>query len=140
MRTLLSLTEGRRETGLARYIFVLLGGALGTGFRYWLSTLVYSIVREPTFPYANLIINVSGSFLIGFLAELFDTRISVSPVVRVALLTGVLGGYTTFSSFAFETYSLARDGEFVRATVNVMASVMLGLLAVWVGVRVAQLI
>ena len=125
---------------MAKIVLVLLGGAFGTGLRYFLSIFIYSSVKEPTFPYANLVINVSGSFLIGVLAELFDSRILVTPVTRVALLTGVLGGYTTFSSFAFETVSLLRDGEFWLATLNVSLSIVLGLAAVWLGMRLAQLL
>jgi len=125
---------------LGKTIAVLLGGAFGTGMRYFLSTFVYCVIKQPSFPYANLIINVSGSFAIGLLAELFDARLLVSPTVRVAILTGVLGGYTTFSSFSFETYSLLRDGQMGLAIVNASGSVLLGLLAVWLGVRVAQMI
>jgi CrcB protein len=123
---------------LIKVIAVLLGGAVGTGFRYGLSTFIYSLVEKPSFPYANFVINVSGSFVIGLLAELFDTRVLVSPTVRVALLTGVLGGYTTFSSFSFETFSLIRDGEMWLAALNALGSVALGLIAVWLGVRLAQ--
>lgn len=123
---------------MSKTLALLLGGALGTGCRYWLSTLVYSIIVEPTFPYANMIINVSGSLAIGFLAGLFEQRILISPVLRLALLTGVLGGYTTFSSFAYETYTLLRDGELGLAFLNAAGSVFLGLGAVWVGIRVAQ--
>ena len=122
------------------YIAVLVGGAFGAICRYILSGFVYSIVRQPTFPYANLIVNISGSFLIGLLAELFDTRLLVSPLTRVALLTGVLGGYTTFSSFSFETFALLRDGEYWLASLNVSTSVLLGLAAVWAGIRLAQTI
>lgn len=78
--------------------------------------------------------------MIGFLAELFDTRVLVSPTIRVAVLTGILGGYTTFSSFSFETYELLRDGELWRGALNASASVLLGLAAVWAGVRIAQLL
>lgn len=102
--------------------------------------MIYSKVRQPTFPYANLIINVSGSFLIGLLAELFESRFLVSPTTRIALLTGMLGGYTTFSSFAFETFSLVRDGQMGLAALNVSASMGLGLGAVWLGIRLAQLL
>lgn len=122
-----------------RYLAVLVGGAFGTGLRYSLSTLIYSSINEPTFPYANLVINVSGSFMIGLLAELFESRWLVSPTTRVAVLTGILGGYTTFSSFSFETYALLRDGEIGRGIFNASASVLLGLAAVWLGIRVAQL-
>ena len=123
-----------------KVLLVLLGGAVGTGCRYGLSTLVYSLIEQPTFPYANLIINVSGSFIIGLLAELFEARLLVSPTLRVALLTGVLGGYTTFSSFSFETFSLLRDGEMWLGLLNAIGSVILGLIAVWIGVRIAQFI
>ena len=123
---------------MLKIILVLLGGAIGTGFRYGLSSLVYSRIESPTFPYANLIINVSGSFAIGVLAELFNERVLVSSAIRAALLTGLLGGYTTFSSFSYETFSLIRDGEWFRATLNAVGSVLLGLIAVWLGVRLAQ--
>lgn len=124
---------------MVRYLAVLAGGALGTGLRYSLSSLIYSTVKEPTFPYANLVINVSGSFMIGLLAELFEARLLVSPTIRIAILTGILGGYTTFSSFSFETYALLRDGEMWRGILNASASVLLGLAAVWLGIRLAQL-
>ena len=123
---------------MLKIILVLLGGAIGTGCRYGLSTWIYARIERPTFPYANLVINVSGSFAIGLLAELFDGRVLVSPTVRASLLTGFLGGYTTFSSFSWETFSLIRDGEWFRATLNAVGSVLLGLVAVWLGVRLAQ--
>ena len=125
---------------MLRIVLVLAGGALGTLFRYFLSSFIYSKVKAPSFPYANLIINVSGSLLIGLLAELLETRLLVSPTTRIALLTGVLGGYTTFSSFAFETFSLLRDGQVGLAMLNVSASMALGLGAVWLGIRLAQLV
>ena len=124
---------------MIRYLAVLAGGAFGTGLRYSLSTLIYSRIKEPTFPYANFVINVSGSFMIGLLVELFEARWHVSPTTRLALITGILGGYTTFSGFSFETYVLLREGELFRGILNVSASVVLGLAAVWLGIRVAQL-
>lgn len=124
---------------IIKILLVLLGGAIGTGCRYGLSAFVYSVIEKPSFPYANFLINVSGSFVIGILAELFEARLLVSPTVRVALLTGLLGGYTTFSSFSFETFSLLRDGQIWLALVNALGSVLLGLVAVWMGVRLAQL-
>jgi CrcB protein len=125
---------------VVKILLVLLGGALGTGCRYGLSALIYSVIEKPAFPYANFIINISGSFLIGLLAELFEARVLVSPAVRAALLTGVLGGYTTFSSFSFETLSLLRSGEIWLALVNALGSVLAGLVAVWLGMRLVQLI
>lgn len=124
---------------VAKVLLILLGGALGTGCRYWLSTFVYSVIENPFFPYANFIINMSGSFIIGILAGLFEARVLVSPTIRVALMTGVLGGYTTFSSFSLETFALLRDGQMFLALVNALGSVLLGLIAVWMGVRLVQL-
>ncbi len=124
---------------MLKILLVLLGGAIGTGCRYGLSSLVYSLIERPNFPYANFIINISGSFIIGFLAELFDQGLLASPTLRVALFTGLLGGYTTFSSFSFETFLLLRDGEWFRAIFNAAGSVLLGLMAVWAGIRLAQL-
>ncbi|HEY8460550.1 MAG TPA: fluoride efflux transporter CrcB [Blastocatellia bacterium] len=123
---------------MLKIILVLLGGAIGTGCRYGLSLLIYSRMEQPLFPYANLVINVSGSFIIGFLAELFDGRVTVSPTTRAALFVGMLGGYTTFSSFSYETFTLIRAGEWLRAALNAVGSVTLGLIAVWLGVRLAQ--
>src|SRR5262245_23610821 len=123
---------------MLKIILVLLGGAIGTGCRFGLTALIYSRVKNPKFPYANLVINVSGSFIIGFLAELFDNRVHVSPTARAALFVGFLGGYTTFSSFSLETFLLIREDEWLRATLYSAGSVMLGLAAVWLGVRLAQ--
>src|SRR5262245_52394401 len=116
---------------MLKIILVLLGGAIGTDFRYGLSSLVYSRIESPTCPYANLTINESGRLAIGLLAELFNERVLGSPAIRAALLTGLLGGYTTFSSFSYETFSLIRDGEWFRAALNAVGSVLLGLIAVW---------
>lgn len=77
--------------------------------------------------------------MIGLLAGLFEARLLVSPTTRIAVFTGILGGYTTFSSFSFETYALLRDGEMWRGILNASASVLLGLATVWLGIRVAQL-
>ena len=122
----------------AKILCVILGSGIGGFFRYGLSTLVYQRLERPIFPYANLIINVSGSFLVGLLAELFETRFLVSPNVRIALLTGVLGGYTTFSSFSLETLSLFRAGETWLALANAFGSLFFGLAAVWLGVKLAH--
>lgn len=121
-----------------KVVLLLLGGAAGTAGRYYLSSFVYARVREPVFPIANLLVNVSGSFAIGVLSEWFSVRALVSPAVRVALISGLLGGYTTFSSFAFESFALLRDGEVALATLNVAASVVLGMAAVWAGIRLVQ--
>lgn len=121
-----------------RLLLVAAGGAVGTGCRYALSTFIYAHIDRPTFPWANLLVNVSGSFAIGVLAQVFDARLLVSPTARAMLLTGVLGGYTTFSSFAYETLALMRDGEYASALLNAGGNLVLGLLAVWLGMRLVQ--
>lgn len=122
---------------MAKIVLVLLGGAFRTGLRYLLSILILKSQRTNV-PLRNSDINISGSVLIGILAELFEARVLVAPVARVALLTGVLGGYTTFSSFTFETVSLLRDGQMFLATLNVSLSIVLGLAAVWIGMRLVN--
>jgi CrcB protein len=123
---------------MQKLLLVLLGGAIGTGFRYGLANLINATFKQPQFPYSTFIINVTGSFVIGSLAAYFEARASASVIYRAALMTGVLGGYTTFSSFSLETLSLLRDGRADAALLYVSASVLFGLGAVWAGMRVAQ--
>ncbi|HWC76712.1 MAG TPA: fluoride efflux transporter CrcB [Blastocatellia bacterium] len=125
---------------MERVLLVLLGGAFGTGLRYSLSLAIHPHINGSPFPYATLLVNLSGCLAIGVLAELFEARVLVSPNVRVALLTGVLGGYTTFSSFGFDTFHMIREGRIGLAAVNVSASVVLGLTAVWAGMRLGRLL
>jgi CrcB protein len=123
------------------YFLVGLGGALGSVARFWLSGLVASQIGE-TFPWGTLVINVTGSFVIGFFATLTgpDGRVFAGSTTRQFVMTGLCGGYTTFSSFSLQTLNLARDGEWLRAGGNITGSVALCLVAVWLGhVAAAQL-
>jgi CrcB protein len=121
-----------------KFLLVLLGGAIGTGCRFGVSNLAAAMFGLRRFPVATFFVNLTGSFAIGFLVELFDERVAVAPELRAALVVGVLGGYTTFSSFSLETLNLLRDGAWGQALVYPLASVMLGLLAVWAGVQLAR--
>jgi fluoride exporter len=116
------------------------GGFLGSIARYLLSSWVHRILDNPWFPYGTLIVNVTGSFIIGFLAGLAETRSAFNSAARLFLFIGVLGGFTTFSSFALETLTLARNTQFLGALINVSAQLVLGLIAVWLGYIVAQVI
>lgn len=120
-------------------ILVLIGGAVGTGCRYGLSILIYSILDRHRFAWANFLINLSGSFAIGVLAEIFTARPAIlSQTLQTALLVGVLGGYTTFSSFSLETLGYVQQGRWDKAILYSAGSVLLGLLAVWLGVRLGH--
>ena len=119
---------------LELYLWVMVGGALGTGARFFLSGAVANAFGQ-TFPWGTLIINVTGSFVIGFYGGLTgpDGRLLVSGTARQTVMTGLCGGYTTFSSFSFQTLNLMNDGEWAYASGNVLASVSLCLLFVWLG-------
>ena len=116
------------------YLWIALGGALGSMARYGCSSLVARMVGE-TFPWGTLLINVVGSFVIGFFATLTgpDGRVLVAPDARQFVMVGICGGYTTFSSFSLQTLNLVRGGDMIAAGGNIVASVVLCLLAVWLG-------
>lgn len=124
---------------MTKFLLALLGGAIGTGCRFGVVNLLAFVMREPPkYPYATFFINITGSLAIGFLAELFDARMPVSPELRAMLLIGVLGGYTTFSSFSLETLNLIRDNKSGAALLYSAGSVFLGLVATWAGVQLAK--
>jgi CrcB protein len=115
-------------------VWVALGSALGGVARYWCSGLVARAVGE-TFPWGTLIVNIVGSFLIGLIAAISGTdgRFIIPPEARQFMMVGILGGFTTFSSFSLQTLTLARDGEWLLAGANIVGSVVLCLIAVWAG-------
>jgi CrcB protein len=116
------------------YLWVAIGGALGSMARFGCSSLAAGWFGQ-AFPWGTLIINVVGSFVIGFFGTLTgpDGRVMVSGDMRRFVMVGVCGGYTTFSSFSLQTLNLAQQGEYVRAGANVVGSVVLCLVAVWAG-------
>lgn len=116
------------------YFWITIGSALGGLARYWCSGFVATHVGE-TFPWGTLVVNVVGSFVIGFFATLTgpDGRLLVDSTVRQFVMVGFCGGYTTFSSFSLQTLNLARDGEWLFAGANVILSTALCLFTVWLG-------
>ena len=116
------------------YLWVMAGSAIGGGLRYLLSGIVATQFGE-IFPWGTLLVNVTGSFVIGFFASLTapDGRFMVAPATRQFVMTGICGGYTTFSSFSLQTLNLMRDDEWLYAGGNVIASVVLCMLSVWAG-------
>jgi CrcB protein len=119
---------------LTRYILVALGGALGSVLRFVLANFC-NVQVGGAFLWGILIVNVTGSFLIGFLFSITEPggRWFASPATRDFLMVGICGGYTTFSSFSLNTLNLARDGDWLRAGGNILGSVAFCLAAVWLG-------
>jgi len=121
---------------LDRYLMVMLGGAAGSLARYVVGTAIMNRVGG-RFPLGTIFINLTGSFLVGFVMTMLTERLHPHPNWRLLLVVGVLGGYTTFSAFELETFGLVRDGGRWLALLNVAGSVVLGYIAVWLGVVVA---
>jgi CrcB protein len=119
---------------LKTYIAIMCGGAFGTAMRYWLSGFLAARYGE-TFPIGTLVVNITGCLVIGFFNTLTGSEGAsfTSPLTRQVVMIGILGGYTTFSSFSLQTLNLLRDGEWFRAGMNVLLSVLLCLVGVWIG-------
>ena len=114
-----------------KLVLIALGGLIGTLIRYALSTWVDERVQS-LFPYGTIVVNLTGCFMAGFLLPLLE-KAAVSPELRLAVFTGFLGGFTTFSAYALQTVLLAKSGSFSVATANVVISNIAGLLMVWLG-------
>ncbi|HWF19828.1 MAG TPA: fluoride efflux transporter CrcB [Verrucomicrobiae bacterium] len=116
------------------YLLVALGGALGSVARFWLGGMIGARMGE-TFPWGTVIVNITGSFLIGLFFAMTEpgSRWLAPPGARAFLMTGICGGYTTFSSFSLQTLNLLRDGQWLYAGGNVIFSMVLCLFAVWLG-------
>jgi fluoride exporter len=122
------------------FILIALGGAIGSVGRYYASRLIM-LLSAGVFPFGTMFVNVSGAIVIGFLAALSapEGRVFVSPQARLFLMTGICGGYTTFSTFSLETVALIGDGQWIAASLNAVGSVLLCLAAVWLGSVAAQM-
>jgi CrcB protein len=121
-------------------VFVALGGALGSVSRYLLGSWTQTLSKSIDFPYGTLTVNLIGCFLIGVLAQLAETQGAFTQDSRAFIFIGILGGFTTFSSFGSDTINLFRDGETFNALLNVGANVIVGLMLVWLGRTIAYLI
>jgi fluoride exporter len=122
-----------------KILLVGLAGLLGTLCRYWLSGVVVRRYGE-TFPAGTLAVNLLGCFAIGLLFQLMQERYDFSETARAAVFVGLLGGFTTFSSYGLQTFALLREGRPGLAAANVVASNLLGVLLVWAGFAAARLV
>src|SRR6266403_1097092 len=120
-----------------RLTLIAVFGAIGTLARYGLQGVV-QIRAASTFPYGTLLVNLSGCFLLGLIGQFILKHLVISPNWRVAIAVGFFGGYTTFSSFGWETAKMLEDGEWARASAYVGASVVVGLLLSVAGIRLAN--
>lgn len=118
-------------------LFIAGGGAIGAVLRYGTSLGVYSLLGRG-FPYGTLFVNVTGSLLMGVLSIVLLERFNVGPEWRAAVLVGLLGSFTTFSTFSFETLNLLEQGDILRAMLNMALSVIVCLAAVWIGISVGR--
>ncbi len=123
---------------MTKILFVLIGGAIGSYLRYSVSGYAYKVF-DWIFPIGTLVVNLIGSFIIGLLWGIFESS-NLSPNVRVFLFIGILGGFTTFSSYMLETLNLYRDGEVRLALYNLLANNIIGLLMVIGGFFISKLL
>jgi CrcB protein len=126
------------------YLWVGLGGALGSILRFWLGGLISNTKFGAYFPLGTLVINITGSLVIGIFAAMTSPESRFNPHWRSfavqLLMVGLCGGYTTFSSFSLQTLNLARDGEWLFAGLNITLSVVLCLVGVWIGYALGEMI
>jgi CrcB protein len=125
---------------LTNILLVGFGGFIGSILRYLASGYVQQSTKSIDFPYGTLAVNVIGCFIIGFLAQLAEERGMFTSESRLFVFVGILGGFTTFSSFGNETLNLARDSQTMNALANISANMFFGLFAVWLGRTVSYLI
>ena len=118
-------------------LLVALGGAIGSTARYVFSQLVQQAAGT-VFPIGTFAVNCAGCLAFGAIAGAAEQRLPMAPELRLFLLVGILGGFTTFSSYAFESYALLRDGQFLAASMNIVGQVVAGLAGVWVGFALAR--
>jgi len=123
---------------MIKILLVGAGGFLGSISRYATGGLVHRVLENPWYPYGTATVNILGCFIIGYLGGLIETRQFFTPEIRLFLMVGFLGGFTTFSSFGYETITLARDAQMFAAFSNVLVQLLLGLSAVWLGLNLSR--
>jgi len=124
---------------MTKLIYLAIGGITGTFARYFMAGAVYGILGT-RFPYGTLVVNLSGCFIIGILTTVAENKFLLNPNLRILLMIGFCGAFTTFSTFMLETSNLIKDGETMRAFMNVLLSVVVGFIVFRVGVLLGELL
>jgi fluoride exporter len=122
-----------------KILIIGLGGGLGSIFRYLLSTFTQEKMNNASFPFGTMVVNITGCFIIGVLSYLSDVKGIINSEMRTFLFIGLLGGFTTFSTFSNESVGLLRNGEFINSLLNISVQIFLGLFAVIIGRLLGQL-
>ncbi len=122
---------------MTQLVYIAAGGATGALMRYWMSNGIYVLLGRG-FPYGTLAVNVTGSLLMGFLYVFMIERMDISVEWRAGLMIGLLGAFTTFSTFSIETLNLLESGEQLKAALNILLSVTLCILGCWLGMIVGR--
>lgn len=124
---------------MIKTLVVFAGGGIGSVLRYLMSGWMYALFGAD-FPYGTFAVNIIGSFVIALFLTVAEDRFLVSPEMRAFVAIGILGGFTTFSSFTYETLALFRDGSFFFGATNIVASISVALFAAWLGILIGKLI
>jgi CrcB protein len=122
---------------MKNYLVVFMGAGIGGSLRYFLSTYFYKILPI-LFPFGTLAVNVLGSFALGIIIFGLDERDIISPLMKLFLGVGFCGGFTTFSTFSFETFNLMRDSEFLLAAVNVILNIIVSFAGIYLGYLISR--
>ena len=124
---------------MQKYLFIALGGSLGSIARYWVGSTMSGRLGA-RFPYGTFVVNITACLAIGFVVTFFGERVQMNPAWRFLVPIGFIGAYSTFSTYEWETLSTIRAGAFLLAAVYAVGSLLLGLIAVWGGSRFAEFI
>ena len=124
---------------MQNYFIVFLGSGIGGAVRYWGTNFVYKFL-SPTFPYGTLFVNVLGSFIIGIVMYYLDSNDLINQELRIFLTIGFCGGLTTFSTFSYETINFLKENEFLFAGLNIIANVLITLVALFIAYKLSKLL
>lgn len=125
---------------MVKMLWIGAGGFVGAISRYIVSGLFYRLFGKTWFPYGTLAVNIIGCLLIGFLSGISEDRQLFNPEIRLFIFIGLLGGFTTFSTFGYEIFSFVRDGQMISSFINLFLHIVLGLSAVWLGFTMSKMI